>query len=68
MASIDIPKDTSPSFDTLYEDRIGTLNDFEAVKFYTDFTRLMNTCLMTHCMKQQVMDYFHISFITDLYT
>ena len=65
MASVDIPKDTIPSFDALYEDRIGTPNDFEAVEFYADFTRLMTNRIMTPSMQQQVMGYFQISFITD---
>ena len=47
MSSIPIPKDTLPSFDALCKGRLGELNDFEAVTFYADFTRMMNSCLLT---------------------
>ena len=61
MSSILIPQDTSPTFAALYEDCLGEPNDFEAVAFYGDFTRLVNTRLMTPTMQQQVVDYFWIS-------
>ena len=66
MASILTPKDTIPIFDALYEDDLGTPNDFEAVAFYRDFTRVMNSHLMTPSMQQQVLGYFQITFVTDL--
>ena len=42
MASIQISLDCIPVFDAVYEQRVGELNGFEAVAFYSDFTRLMN--------------------------
>ena len=60
------PTDTIPAFDVLYCDRLGHVNDFEAVTFYSDFTWLTNSRLMTPFMQQQLIGYFQSSFVTDI--
>ena len=65
MSGVAVPTDTIPAFDTLYGDRVGQTNDFEAVAFYSDFTRLVNGYVLTPVMRQHIMGYFQISFNTD---
>ena len=65
MSGVTVPTDTIPSFDTLYGNRVGTTNDFEAVCFYNDFTRLVNSYVLTPSMQQHIMGYFQIAFIPD---
>ena len=38
MAGIQVPKGQIAEFDEAYQSRIGPLNDFEKVTFYSDFT------------------------------
>ena len=65
MSGVAVPTDTIPAFDTLYGSRVGQTNDFEAVAFYSDFTRLVNGYVLTPAMQQHIMGYFQISFNTD---
>ena len=53
MAGIPITKDTVPTFDDLYGDRLGPLNDFETATFYSDFTRMMSNTLLTSSLQDQ---------------
>ena len=49
-----------------YEQRVGEPKDFEAVAFHSDFTRLLNTRLLTPSIHQYVLDFFQISLKLDL--
>ena len=65
MCGVVVPPDTTPVFDTLYGNRVGTTNDFEAVAFYGDFTRLVNAHSLTSTVKNHIMGYFQVEFKTD---
>ena len=65
LCGIPIPIDTVPTFNNLFSSRLGSLSDFEAVEFYSDFTHLVNTRTMTTSLQNQLMGYFQIAFITD---
>ena len=65
MCGIEIPRDTVPTFNNLFGNRLGSISDFEAVSFYSDFTRLVTTHVMTPSLQNQLMGYFQISFTTD---
>ena len=47
MAGIATPVDTIPTFDTLYGDHVGQVNDFECVAFYCNFTCLASSRIFT---------------------
>ena len=65
ISSISHPPDTVLTFDALYSDWLGQLNDVEAVNFYSDLTRLINAHIMTPPMHKQLLECFHIVFETD---
>ena len=65
LCSIPIPIDTVPCFNDLFSSCLGPMSDFEAVEFYSDFTRLVNDRIMTSALQNQLMGYFQIAFITD---
>ena len=65
MAAIATPTDHIPVFNGHYTQRVGTPNSFEAVTFYSDFTRLMNERELSTNVKQAILDFFHISFVPD---
>ena len=65
LAGIPIPIDTVPTFNNQFSSRLGTMSDFEAVAFYSDFTQLVNKRTMTSALQNQLMGYFEIAFITD---
>ena len=52
-------------FDDLFGDRVGELNDFEAVDFYSDFTRMMSNRIMIPSMQEQLLGYFQITSVPD---
>ena len=43
LCGIPIPIDTVPTFNNLFSSCLDSMSDFEAVEFYSDFTRLINT-------------------------
>ena len=66
MAGIQVPKGQIAEFDEAYQSRIGPLNDFEKVTFYSDFTRLIGNTILTPSMQEQVRQFFQICFVEDM--
>ena len=65
MTAISSPPDHVPVLKNHYAQRIGETNSFQAVTFYSDFTRVMNQREITSDMKQSVVNFFEISFVPD---
>ena len=65
MTGVDIPTDTIPVFDSIYGNQVGATNDFEAVAFYSDFSRLVQGYILNPEMKNHIMGYFQVRFNTD---
>ena len=66
MAGIQVPKGQIAEFNESYQSRIGPLNDFEKVTFYSDFTRLIGNTILTPSMQEQVRQFFQICFVEDM--
>ena len=66
MAGIQVPKGQIAEFDEAYQSRIGPLNDFEKVTFYSDFTRLITNTILTPSMQEQVRQFFQIFFVVGM--
>ena len=65
MTAISSPPDHVPVLKNHYAQRIGETNSFQAVTFYSDFTRVMNQREITSDIKQSVVNFFEISFVPD---
>ena len=65
MFLIPTSRDKVATFDVMYNQLQGELNDFESIAFYCDFTGLMESKSITKNVQFGVLDFFKITFIND---
>ena len=65
MTAINVPQDYVPVFNDTYNEKIGTPTDFESVAFYSDFTCIIESRLITTDLQEAFLKFFEVSFIPD---